>query len=65
MKKVLLMALLVLVVMFSGCKDTVKVSCPDCNVRSIDGVKEIECTKCTVEAEFSEDFKLLQRPERP
>ena len=61
MKKVLLMALLVLVVMFSGCKDTVKVSCPDCTVKSAGGVKEFECTKCAVEAEFSEDFKLIQR----
>jgi len=61
--KILLMALLVLG--FVGCKDTVKVSCPECTVKSVDGVREIECKKCSVEAEFSEDFKLIQRPERP
>ena len=64
MKKILLMALLVLVVMFSGCKDTVKVSCPDCTMSSADGIKSFECKKCSVEAEFSEDFKLVQIPGR-
>ena len=63
MKKILLIALVVLG--FAGCKDTVKVSCPDCTMTSVDGVKSFECKKCSVEAEFSEDFKLIQRPERP
>ncbi len=57
------MALIVLG--FVGCKDTVKVSCPDCTMTSTDGLKSFECKKCSVEAEFSEDFKLIQRPERP
>jgi len=59
--KIILFALLVLVVMFSGCKDTVKVSCPDCHISVIDGVKQVDCKQCTVEAEVSEDFKLIER----
>ncbi len=62
--KVLLFALLVLVVMLGGCKDNVKVSCPDCTIKSIDGNNSFECNQCTVEAEVSEDFKIPQRPER-
>jgi len=64
MKKVLLVAMLFAVIMLGGCKDTVKVSCPDCTMTSTDGIKSFECKKCSVEAEFSEDFKILQRPER-
>ena len=55
---------IIAMVALSGCKDTVKVDCPECTVRSIDGVKEIECTKCSIQAEFSEDVKLINR-DRP
>jgi len=60
MKKLILIATIAMLFLV-GCKDTVKVSCPDCNIKVIDGVKQVDCKQCTIEAEVSEDFKLIER----
>ena len=64
MKLFLAGCLAIAALLFGGCKDTVEISCPDCTIIVVDGVRSYECGGCTVEAKVSEDFKLIQRPER-
>jgi len=63
MKKVFMVLAVALVLI--GCKDTVKVNCIDCEISKTDDSTNYECGLCSVEAEYYEDFKIIQRPGRP